>query len=124
LARTRFVRNRASSRTAAIERGLSASIRSSPDIAGTLWPNVPPAGPGVDVWPRMVSSALERTRIAPYPLDRPKSFPRTSSKATAWPAPMLTVRSAPFWPSTSWPRNLSVTEASAFVRFATVTSVV
>ena len=41
-------------------------IRSASAKAGTLWPNVPPPGAGVEVWPETASAAVEEeTRIAP-----------------------------------------------------------
>jgi hypothetical protein len=78
--RIRLVRNLPSSRTAAIDRAVPLFRRSASEDAGTLCPKVPPPGPGVDVSARMLSEAVgELIRIAPYPDERPKAPPRTSS---------------------------------------------
>ena len=99
-------------------------MRSAKEMAGIVWPKVPPK-PGVEVTETMSSvEVFDVMRMAPKLLVWSKTEPRTSRNVVDLPGSRLKVFSGPFEPSWLLPRNFSVKEAARAPVLATETSVV
>ena len=95
-----------------MERAEPAGIRSDDEMAGIVWPKVPPK-PGVEV--TETTSSVEEfdvMRMAPKLLVWLKTEPRTSRNVVDLPGSRLKACSGPFDPSWLLPRNFSVKEAA------------
>ncbi len=95
-----------------MERAEPAGIRSDDEMAGMVWPRVPPK-PGVEVTETTLSvEEFEMMRMAPKLLVSLNSEPRTSRNVLDLPGSRLKARSGPSDPSWLLPRNFSLKKAA------------